>query len=204
VHRGITGPDILLLGKLSDESGISISKSALGYELTAMIDGNEEGIVLNEYYISKIDTYKEGWVTYPFKDLSIGTHKIRLKAWDVHNNFNEAEVEFLVVEDAYLAIEKLMNFPNPFSDYTQFSFEHNRAGDDLEVLIDIYSTQGKLVKQFSYIKENSESRISDLVWDVRESNGGNISSGIYIFKLSIRSLNDGSKKQANQKLVIIN
>ena len=203
VNGGITRPDILLVGNLSDESGISISNSDSGQELIAILD-NEEEITVNGYYFSAIDTYKRGWVTYPFKDLSIGTHKIRLKAWDIHNNSNEAEIEFLVVEDAYLAIEKLMNFPNPFRDYTRFSFEHNRAGDDLEIMIDIYSLQGKLVKQFIYTRENSESRISDLVWDGKAKNGSNLLSGVYIFRLSIRSLIDGSKKQANQKLVIIN
>ena len=61
-----------------------------------------------------------------------------------------------------------------------------------------------MVKQFVIIKENSESRISDLYWDGKEQNGNNLLSGVYIFRLSIRSLIDGSKKQANQKLVFIN
>ena len=203
VSRGITRPDILLVARLSDESGISLSKTDQGYDLTSILDDDLVAIV-NDYYISEIDTYKKGWVTYPYKDLSIGIHRIRLKAWDVHNNFNEAEIEFLVVEDENLAIEKLINFPNPFSDYTRFSFEHNRAGDDLEIMIDIYSMQGKLVKQIVYTKENSETRISDIFWDGKEENGSNLQSGVYLFRLFIRSLIDGSKNQANQKLVIIN
>lgn len=203
VSGGITGPDIVLVGKLMDESGISLSRSDSGQELIAVLDADDE-ISVNNFYVSALDTYKKGWVTYPFKELSIGSHKISLTAWDVHNNSSEAEVAFLVVEDANLAIEKLMNFPNPFGDFTTFSFEHNRAGDDLEIIIDIYSAQGKLVKQFITTKENSSSRISDLVWDGKEQNGSKLRSGVYIFRLSIRSLIDGSKKQANQKLVIIN
>ncbi len=202
VNGGVTRPDVLFVGKISDESGISISNSDLGQELIAILDDGEE-ITINDYYVSAMDTYKKGWVKYPYQDLPVGIHKIRLKAWDIHNNFNEAEIEFLVVEDENIAIESLMNFPNPFSDYTQFSFEHNRAGDDLEIMIDVFSMQGKLVKQFAYIKENSESRISDLVWDEKEKNGGPLLSGVYVFRLSLRSLNDGSKKQANQKLIII-
>ena len=109
-----------------------------------------------------------------------------------------------MVEDEHLAIEKLINFPNPFNDFTRFSFEHNRAGDDLEITIDVFSMQGKRIKTFSMIKENSASRISDIVWDGKEQNGSKLRSGVYIFRLSIRSLIDGSKKQANQKLVLIN
>ncbi len=203
VSKGITGQDIVFLARLTDESGIRISKSDFGEDLIANLDDTSE-TVLNRYYVGEKDTYKQGWVTYPYKDLSIGTHKITLKAWDIHGNFNEAEIEFNVVESENLSIDKLMNFPNPFSDYTQFSFEHNRAGEDLEITIQVYSLQGKLVKRFYTIKENSDSRISDLEWDGAETNGSKLASGIYLFNLSIRSLTDGSKKQANQKLVIIN
>jgi hypothetical protein len=167
------------------------------------LDDELESIV-NRYYKSSLDTYKEGWVTYPYKNLSIGTHKIRLKAWDVHNNFSEAEIEFIVVEDENLAIEKLINFPNPVYDFTQFSFEHNRSGDDLEIFIDILSMEGRLVKRIGLTKNHSPSRISDIYWDGREQNGSKLGSGMYIFRLSIRSLIDGSKNQANQKLIIIN
>jgi len=203
VNKGITGQDIVFLARLKDESGIRISKSDSGEDLTAILDDTIEA-VLNHYYVSEKDTYKQGWVTYPYKDLSIGTHKITLKAWDIHGNVREGEIEFSVVERENIAVEKLMNFPNPFRDYTQFSFEHNRAGDDLEITIQIYSMQGKLIKQFYTVKENSASRISDLEWDGIESNGSKLASGIYLFNLSVRSLTDGSKKQANQKLVIIN
>lgn len=203
VERGIAGPDILLIARLSDESGISLSKSEEGADLAAVLDDKTEAIV-NEYYVSDLDTYKRGWVTYPYKELSIGTHKIRLKAWDVHNNFNEAEIEFLVVDDENLAIEKLINFPNPVYDFTRFSFEHNRSGDDLEILIDVLSMDGKLVKRIRQVRERSESRISNIFWDRREQNGSKLSNGVYIFRLSIRSLTDGSKNEAKQKLVIIN
>ena len=39
---------------------------------------------------------------------------------------------------------------------------------------------------------------------VANQNGSNILAGVYVFRLSVRSLSDGSKKQANKKLVIIN
>ena len=203
VSNGITGPDIQLVAQIFDESGINISKSNDGQELAASLDDGEEFSVRN-HYVADLDTYKSGWVTYPLKDLSIGTHKIRLTAWDVYNNPGEAEIEFFVVDDVDLTVEKLINYPNPFSDFTTFSFETNRAGDDLEITIDVLSMQGKLVKQFVYTKENSESRISDIVWDGKNQNGSNILGGVYIFRVSVRSLNDGSKNQANEKLIIIN
>ena len=203
VSQGITRPDIIFLARLSDESGINTSKSEIGEELKMQLDDSLL-VSLRNYFVSELDTYQNGWVTYPVKNLSTGIHKIWLQVWDVHNNSSDAEIEFVVIEDDGLAIEKLINYPNPFSDYTTFSFEHNRAGDDLEILVEVFSTQGKLVKRLAITKEKSQSRITDIVWDGKEQNGSNLLAGVYIFKLTIRSLIDGSKKHANQKLVIIN
>lgn len=203
VEGGITAPDINLVAKLMDESGISTSFSPEGKNLTAILDDSLE-VNVNNYYAAATDTYKTGWVTYPFKELSMGTHKIRLQAWDVHNNFNEAEITFVVVEGREIRIEKLMNYPNPFRDYTTFTFEHNRAGDDLDIMIEVYSTTGMLVKKINYQVENSPARIADIVWDSRQQNGGILPGGVYIFRLGVRSLSDGSKNLANRKFVIIN
>ena len=203
IEGGITGPDIFLVAKLTDESGISTSFSPEGKNLTAILDDSLE-VNVNNYYTAAIDTYKTGWVTYPLKGLSMGAHKIRLQAWDVHNNYNEAEIEFVVVEGDNIMIEKLMNYPNPFKDFTRFTFEHNRAGDDLDIMIEVYSTTGNLIKKINYQVENSPARIDDIVWDSQQQNGSILPGGVYIFRLGVRSLSDGSKNLANHKFVIIN
>lgn len=203
VEGGITGPEIKLLAYLQDESGISTSNSLSGEELTIILD---DSIVVNanHYYVAETDTYKRGWVTYPFKDLSIGTHKITFQAWDVHNNFSENEITFRVLDGEEIEIESLMNYPNPFKDQTTFTFEHNRAGDDLEITIEMISMTGQLITKMSYIEENSPGRINNIVWDSSFGNGSYFRGGIYIFKLGVRSLNDGSKNYANHKFVKIN
>jgi hypothetical protein len=78
------------------------------------------------------------------------------------------------------------------------------AGDDLEISIEVISTTGRLIKKISYIIEDSPTRITGLEWDSSEQNGSNILGGVYIFKVGVRSLVDGSKKVANHKFVIIN
>ncbi|NJN27139.1 MAG: type IX secretion system sortase PorU [Cyclobacteriaceae bacterium] len=200
---GITGKDVTLMARLSDESGIRISNAMEGEELSATLDGAHQ-VILNAFYTSEKDTYQQGWVTYLFKDLSIGEHNIRLNAWDIHGNGSEAEIVFNVTKNRELTIDKLAGFPNPFRDFTRVGFEHNRAGDDLEISIEIYSLQGKLVHKFTTMRPHSASRINDLEWDGSSDSGGKLTSGLYFLRLFVRSLNDGSKNQANQKLVIIN
>lgn len=203
VAGGITGPDIELVAKLRDESGISTSNSDDGEELTIILDDSLQ-VFAGKYYVAATDTYKSGWVTYPFKNLSIGTHNIKMQVWDVHGNFNEGEVEFNVIDGKEVRIENLRNYPNPFREQSTFTFEHNRAGDDLEISIEIISTAGRLIKKTSYIIEDSPTRITGLEWDSSQQNGSNILGGVYIFKVGVRSLLDGSKNFANYKFVIIN
>lgn len=202
VNGGITGTDIVLLAGLYDEHGINTTTLSGAHQMRLILDDSLTEVV-SKYYLSDEDSYQSGWVTYPIKNLSIGTHKIRLLVQDVYNNEGEAEIEFNVLQDRQLTIDKLMNFPNPFREFTRFSFEHNRAGDDLEIDINVYSMQGKLVKHLYYLEKNSNSRIADIVWDRTQENGSNMLNGVYIFRISVRSLMDGSKNQANQKLVII-
>jgi hypothetical protein len=203
VEGGITGPDIKVLAYLQDESGISTSNSSEGKELTIILD---DSLVVNvgSYYVAELDTYQRGWVTYPIKDLSIGTHKIQFMAWDVHNNYNEAAIEFNVIDGNEIKIESLSNYPNPFVDQTRFVFEHNRAGDDLEITIEILSVTGQLVKRLDYIEENSPGRITNILWDENVKGIGNFKAGLYIMRLGIRSLSDGSKSFSNHKFVKIN
>jgi len=203
VDGGITGPDIKVLAHLQDQSGISTAHSPEGEELTIILDDSLE-VRVGNYYMSEVDTYKKGWVTYPIKDLSIGTHKIRFLAWDVHNNFSEAEIKFNVIDGNEIKIESFSNYPNPFDDQTTFVFEHNRAGDDLEINIEILSLAGQLVKKLSYIEENSPGRITNIVWDAKMRGTGDFKAGLYIIRLGIRSLSDGSKNFANHKFVKIN
>jgi uncharacterized protein YxjI len=203
VAGGITGPDIALVALLRDESGISTSNSDDGEELTIILDDTLQ-VNAGNYYVAASDTYKSGWVTYPFKNLSIGTHNIKVQVWDVHGNFNEGEIEFHVIDGNEINIENLRNYPNPFREQSTFTLEHNRAGDDLEISIEVISTTGRLIKKISYIIEDSPTRITGLEWDSSEQNGSNILGGVYIFKVGVRSLVDGSKKVANHKFVIIN
>ena len=202
-HDGsITGKNIVLLARLDDESGINLSKQGFGQGIMAVLD-NDQKFELNDYYINKPDSYKTGWVTFPINDLSIGSHAIKLTAWDTHNNSSESEITFLVVNDDRLKISNLISYPNPFSDRTTISFEQNRAGDDLEITAEIYSMEGKKICSLQMTDENSSSRISNIVWDGRDQVGRSVGGGLYILKLFVRSLLDGAKISANEKLVLI-
>ena len=87
--------------------------------------------------MSDLNSYQSGKIIYPLYDLLDGTHTLSVKVWDVYNNSSDDYTEFVVVSSENLAIQEVLNYPNPFSDITHFQFEHNRPDEPLLVSIEI-------------------------------------------------------------------
>ena len=66
------------------------------------------------------------------------------------------------------------------------------------------AAQAKLVRVIEGETVNSEFRVNDIKWDGRGGSGKKLESGIYIYRVYVRSLVDGAKNEDFEKLVIIN
>ena len=145
---GITNRNPLLLADIFDQSGINTVGNGIGHDIVAYLDGDRSNpYVLNEYYKSNIDNYRQGVIEFPFENLEVGEHTLTLKVWDIFNNSSEASINFTVT-DSELYIENFNSFPNPFSNQTYFYFQHNKSNQTLDVSLKIYS-DGVLVEQVS-------------------------------------------------------
>ena len=200
VSGGHTNNNPELLALLFDESGINTVGTAIGHDLTAILDNDIWGqYTLNDYYESDLNSFQSGKVVYPFSDLADGEHSLRFKAWDVHNNSSNVEISFFVTTSSTLAIEHLFNYPNPSSSFTNFVFEHNRPGEDLSITVDIFSLNGKLIKTLSKNTFSTGFRDESIVWNI----DAGVSRGIYIYRLSVQSEFDESISQKTEKLIIV-
>lgn len=205
VQGGTSNASPLLITKLFDEGGINITGAGVGHELTAMLDNNSANIlVLNKYYTSTKDNYKEGKAAYRLSNLSPGLHSIKVKAWDSYNNSGENTLEFIVANSDKIALNHVLNYPNPFNNHTTFHFDHNRAGDNLSVQIQVFTASGKLLKTLETEIVSSNSHFSDLSWDGKDDFGDNIGKGVYVYKVKVGSKIDGAVVHRYEKLVILN
>ncbi|TXE07298.1 type IX secretion system sortase PorU [Gelidibacter salicanalis] len=210
VSGGITNEAPTLLAKLEDSNGINTA-SGIGHDIIAIIDGDETNpFVLNDYYKANVDDYTTGEVSYGFRDLKPGLHTLTLKAWDVYNNSSSSEIQFVVHDkDQELKIENVLNYPNPFINYTEFWFNHN-SSQPLDVSIQIFTVSGKLVKTLNSqtnsdgcCNEGVSSLSRDIVWDGRDDFGDKIGKGVYIYKLKVRSSQLNKQVEKIEKLVIL-
>lgn len=203
VFGGITDENPIMLVKLSDENGINTAGSAIGHDISGILDDDSKNtIVLNEYYETALDDYQHGEVLYPLSNLKEGTHMISVKAWDVYNNPGEGYTEFVVASSAELALEHVLNYPNPFTTNTSFWFEHNLPGAVLDVQVQIFTVSGKLVKTIQETIVTEGFRVDNINWDGLDDYGDMIGKGVYVYRLHVRS-DSGMQASKFEKLVIL-
>ncbi len=192
----------LLIVKLEDESGINTTGLGLGHNIEAILNNEiAKSIKLNEYFQGELDQgNKKGEIKYRLSDLPLGKNKIKVIAWDVFNNKNEAEMEFEVVGSNQLVIKDVYNFPNPANGETYFTFQHS-YDQPINVTIKIYTVAGRLVHKIE--KQNVVEKFVKIYWDGRDHEGDYLGNGVYLYKIIVNSLDNTKNSEALGKLAII-
>ncbi|MCF6213627.1 MAG: type IX secretion system sortase PorU [Flavobacteriaceae bacterium] len=201
---GNTNQSPLFIASLEDASGINTSLTAVDHDIIAILDGDQSNpIILNDFYQTELDSFKKGKVNFQLRNLSTGIHTIKFKAWDTYNNLSEASLTFNVVADNGITLNHVLNYPNPFVNYTEFWFEHNRPNEALEVQIQIFTISGKLVKTINKSLQTSGTLSRDIIWNGLDDYGAKIGKGVYIYKLTVKSSITQDKAEKIEKLVIL-
>ncbi len=203
INGGITNQNPIFLTFLEDENGINTA-SGIGHDIIGILDGNEtEPYIMNDYYETELNNYKKGKVKFPFKNLTLGLHTIKFKAWDVYNNLITAEIQFIVVGDDGMTLTNVLNYPNPFVNYTQFWFTHNHPYEPLQVQVQIMTITGKVIWSTNQMITTTGFLCKEISWDGKDDFGDKIGKGVYIYKLTVKATISGVSAEKYEKLVIL-
>lgn len=191
----------LLLAKVYDLNGINTVGNGIGRDITAILDkgtGQERLYILNDYYYSKLDSYQEGEIRFPFETLPPGKHTLFLKLWDVYNNSASATTEFVIGKNDQLEISSFYSFPNPTSGHGPITlvFNHNRPNESLKAELSITDLTGRIVFQTQKDALDAEVRV-----EINDGFNGEFASGLYIATLRLIG-NDGSMDDKTHKIII--
>ena len=222
-NGGITDRDPYLVACLTDNTGINATGASIGHDIVATLDGKvQDAYILNDYYESgdgnpcvnkNFEAYQKGQVIYQLKNLELGNHQVQVKFWDINNNSNTASLDFIVMESGsnQLHIDKLLNWPNPFTNNTFFHFEHN-CDSELDVMVQIFTVSGKLVKTIRQtissepFREGYRTGKYAIEWDGLDDFGDKIGKGTYIYKATVKGVNQelcNGSASAIERLVIL-
>jgi hypothetical protein len=210
VFGSVVDPKPSLLVKLSDDNGINVVGNSIGHDLEGVLnEDTQNALLLNDFYESELDDYTKGTVRYPMNELPEGRHRIEVKAWDVANNSATGYTEFVVAGSGEVALQHVLNYPNPFTDRTCFQFDHNLANQELDILIQIYTISGRLVKtlQQTMVTDGALRQDDCLEWDGRDDFGDQLARGVYLYKVKLRAIGTGLQARTGEsefeKLVIL-
>lgn len=193
----------LLLVHLSDASGINLTGNGIGHEITAVIDDNyRETIVLNDYFVPESSGLLKGIVRFRLPQLSVGKHTILLKAWDVFNNSGVYTITCEVIKQDSIKITRLFNYPNPFYSSTIFSFNLEGASLGSVADLQVLTLGGQPLRSFNKTINENGLRSIEIEWNGRDERGNQLSRGVYIYQLTIRS-REGKLTRKVRKLIII-
>lgn len=201
VSGGLTDRDPVFLAYLYDEHGINFTGNGIGRDITLTLNGDPHStVVLNDVFSPDLDSYRSGWLSFPFSDLDDGTHTLTLKAWDNMNNASEKTIEFEVSVNTQIALTNVMNYPNPFTDNTYFVFNHNKPGNNFDVEIEIYNISGQLVQLLRSTTPAEGMSVSPVAWDGTGLGGNRLGKGIYIYRIFVTD-EQGTQYVQTSKLI---
>ncbi|TCI91755.1 type IX secretion system sortase PorU [Tenacibaculum sp. M341] len=204
IDGGQTNTSPNLIVKLSDSSGINTSITAIDHDIVAILDGNEASpIILNDFYETELNDFTKGTVSFQLRDLSVGKHTIKIKAWDTYNNSSEATLSFEVTSDTKLLLNNVLNYPNPFTNYTEFWFNHNKPNEPLEVQVQVFTVSGKLVKTLNQTVQTTGGLSRSISWNGMDDFGNKIGKGVYLYKIKVTSMVNKLSSEKYEKLVIL-
>ncbi|MBG15061.1 MAG: hypothetical protein CL853_01770 [Crocinitomicaceae bacterium] len=119
-----------------------------------------------------------------------GNYSIKVQARDKKNNYsgdNEYQINFEVITAS--KITNIYNYPNPFSTKTHFVFTLTGSVFPDDILIQIFSVSGKVVKEIT-MADLGNIKIghnkTDYFWDGRDQFGDLLANGIYFYKVTAK------------------
>jgi hypothetical protein len=195
-------PNSTLYVSLTDETGINTTGTGVGHKLEGILNDNKNNpINFTNYFVGNIDAGgKSGEIVYPLTDLDPGDYNIKVTAWDVYNNSSSEEKYFSIVGNNELVVKDVYNYPDPFVSSTTFTFQQN-LNSPINVKIAVYTIAGRKIKEIQ--KNNVDEKFVTVPWDGRDQYGDILANGVYLYKLTVKTIDGKYTKSELGKLAII-
>ena len=191
-------PSNKVIVDLSDDLGINFSNAAIGHEITGILDNDAKTtMILNDFVQTRADQTSGATIVFDITELTLGSHELTVRAFDVANNVGESTITFHVTDEIERVIKDITNAPNPFNHSTIFDIEHELIGDAVDVLVQVFNERSEVVDQFRR-NEISRGGIISLRWEPAF-----LDQGLYFCRFTLRSSSTGETSDSYVKKVLI-
>lgn len=194
-------PNPMIYVELSDASGINVTGSSVGHNITLIIDDDTKNVIsLNSYFKYNIGSCTEGKVEYHIgKNLSEGWHTIKVKAWDLQNNSSESSIRIFVTEKLAPEIDILTVCPNPAKDNFTVFIKTNRPDEVQTIECSLMDLSGREISK-KELKDKQTDGFWKIEWNLNEK--GKVASGLYFLRVRIATEKSNFAEKTEKIMVI--
>jgi hypothetical protein len=204
VDGGIVNPTPYFVAELADSCGINSTGNGIGHDLQLIIDGElAHTYTLNDYFHYDFGSHTKGTVGFSIPELSEGPHRLQFRAWDVLNNATTSELNFQVSKDMAPELFDVECTQNPATTTTGFRIIHDRAGCNMDIILDIFDMAGHHLWQHTEHGTPVDNSYT-INWDLCIDGGRRLHTGVYLYRVRISSNGSGQTSKAKKLIVISN
>ena len=173
--------DDFIIVVAEDESGINLM-NGLGHSIRYWFNDNQNYNFIDQdlfQYSSNCGELPNGEFRIPISNLEFGLNTLFVEIWDNFNNRTISSIALNIENSSFKAYD-IYNFPNPFDDYTYFTFKLSTF--PVDATISIFDLSGQKIDKINKVCENS---FCSIYWDGTNLNNDKINNGTYIYSLKI-------------------
>ena len=172
-----------LILSLSDQSGINLAGEP-GHEIQLTKINSGEIMFLTNQFIYNLDDITSGTISLDLNEFTFPFH-INIQCWDNANNSTNKEILLKSLSGPGLKLFNVYNYPNPFKDETQFTFE---ITENAQISITIYTLGGTKIKVLP--SDNYPGGYHHVYWDGKDAFGKDLSNGVFIYRINAKGTNE--------------
>ena len=168
--------DDAILIRLTDPLGINLT-GEVGHNIVLTDHLNDSDNIVTDDFIYDNNSIVTGTIPLEPNENSSELY-LSLKAWDSANNPSESEIKLYRIATTKFKLFNVTNFPNPFTNSTQFTFELSQPAN---ISIVIYTLGGRKIMQIE--PEYFSVGFHTIDWDGKDTFGDKLANGVYLYRL---------------------
>lgn len=194
-------PNPIVLAVFSDESGINISDTGIGHQITLTLDSSKEYSDVGNFYMPDAEIEGRGSIAYPLSDIEPGEHTLKLTVWDNANNSTTAERRFTVGINLEPQVTEFTTFYDRDSDLLHITVGLDRPMAKMGISLECFDLNGKRLWSIDKDSNTGTQSAVSHIWDLKDYSGYRLKRGIYIIKATIET-SEGLTTKVSNKIAI--
>lgn len=188
---GVVNNSPLFVTKVRDDSGINISSSGIGKQMTLIVDGRRIYEDLVDHFTPDPDDYLAGEVQYTIPTLEDGDHTLQFIVWDNAGNNTSKTLDFKVKSDLMPSVNVYTD-ANPATAGVTFYIAPDVSMENVHCHVAVFDLAGRMIWDAQATDSGSSVNPMTAKWNLTDRGGARVARGIYIYRCTVT---DGTGKE---------